>query len=68
MFCKLQPYFKAFVLKLRTKPSLSGLTNLIALHNEMAVFVGKRRASTVIYLDISKAFNAVPPIASLQRN
>lgn len=37
-----------------------GLTNLFVFHNEMAVFVGKWRASTIISHDISKAFSAVP--------
>lgn len=37
-----------------------GLTNPIAFRKEMAVFVGKGRPSTVIYLDISKASDAVP--------
>ena len=35
------------------------MTNLVAFHNVIAVWVDKRRAVDVAYLDLSKAFYSV---------
>ena len=35
------------------------LINLIAFYNEMSSFVGDRRATNVVYLDVSNTFNTV---------
>lgn len=37
----------------------SRLINLVALYNEMSIFVDDGRAMNVVYLDISNTFNAV---------